>query len=246
MLDVGNNSWIPTKQLEKSFCAVVDVPFYFWEEAHGLLPMKGVQTNFKYDVHIRGMDIGFTRMDQQGGFPLFDQHQVQLRYFRKGERTPQNKVIQVKPNYGNINYTDLSDTQLRGVSYIIYTTMSDVQDFHSEFFGTETWELPRFKQLYDLGYVRPNIASVRDRFFFGLSHEQWSCVYSGRKLNGKCYAFLCGTYAILLDDELHLDSIVSLRGVEDGLLTIDRVMYTESPYMTKVVAMTRYKPTYCY
>lgn len=61
---------------------------------------------------------------------------------------------------------------------------------------------------------------------FGLSERQFEVIYQGKPLEGTCYAYMLGTYAILLRDDFSFDSLAALTGCRDGVLKVERFMFS--------------------
>lgn len=99
------------------------------------------------------------------------------------------------------------------------------------FANIDSW-WPYFKYIDGFGSNEMNAGD--NKFILGLSHHQFDIVYRGRSLNGKCYALLCGTWAVLLTDELEFDALVWLDGANRETLYVHTIAYTTNPYLMKV------------
>lgn len=73
----------------------------------------------------------------------------------------------------------------------------------------------------------------------GISSTKFGLMYKGKKLNRTSYAFLYGTWAVLVNDKFEFDSLVFLNRVADGTLCIDKVVYSVNPYMVKIMLMIK-------
>lgn len=82
-------------------------------------------------------------------------------------------------------------------------------------------------------YVRQLHGQSRFRCSSGISHEKYSITYRHNVLDLRCYAFLCGTWGILLTDDLQFDSLVAINRSSLGYLCIDKVMYSVNPLLVK-------------
>lgn len=71
----------------------------------------------------------------------------------------------------------------------------------------------------------------------GISHKPFRVKYKGRELGGVYYALVRGPLAILLTPDMHFDSLVCLNGASSSELSICKVFYTVSPYITKAMFM---------
>ena len=100
------------------------------------------------------------------------------------------------------------------------------------------WVAPNFCHVASLGRINSGAIGL-NTFSFGVNQEKYIVRYRGKKLNGSCYALLCGPWGILLDDDLQFDSLVILNGCTSAVLEIERVAYTVNPYVTKMVMLVR-------
>lgn len=95
---------------------------------------------------------------------------------------------------------------------------------------------PHFKcinTLLRMGIGKP----TPDMFMFGIKDLPYHVRYKGKILNGKSYALMLGTYAILLGDDMTFDSLVMLSGAENTILGVEHVAYTVNRYVTKVITL---------
>ena len=213
----------------------LEVPYYFYNYAKSVFVYQGWLWK-TYMVSLNNLSIEFVKLDRpQEEHPIFGYYNAILKFFVKGEW--QTWTIVVSPSYGNINYNNLKATELRRVYYDVFKDMVEVKTCVTDFFGTADENLPRFHQIRSLALVRPNASAAKDRPCYGIHRKPWSVFYKGKELNGKSYAMLCGTWAILLGDDFSFDSIVTLDGVEDGKLSVDRVIYSINPYIVKIVML---------
>lgn len=71
---------------------------------------------------------------------------------------------------------------------------------------------------------------------YGLSQNQYRIQYKGKVL-GTSYAWVFGTWALLLDDSFRFDSVAVLSGVSSDLLLVDKFLYTENHYVVKAMTL---------
>lgn len=72
---------------------------------------------------------------------------------------------------------------------------------------------------------------------FGLTKRKFTVKIGSHELNGTCYAYLCGVYAILLDDKLNFDSLVVLSMIDDTTLYCEKIIYSLNTYVIKAMYM---------
>lgn len=80
--------------------------------------------------------------------------------------------------------------------------------------------------LKNLAMFRDELISNAYIFNFGLPSKKFTVMYQGKPLEGKCYAYMLGTFAILLRDDFSFDSLAALSGCADGNLVVDKFMFS--------------------
>lgn len=80
---------------------------------------------------------------------------------------------------------------------------------------------------------------VNNEFGFGIPEKQVTVEYQGKRLNGRSMVFICGSWGILLSDDLKLDSLVTFTGMVNGQVGVDKFLYTINPYIVKVMSGLR-------
>ena len=90
-------------------------------------------------------------------------------------------------------------------------------------------------QMTDLALVNVKARFGWSSYSFGLTPRKFNIVYHGQKLHGSCYCLLVGPWCVLLDDELHFDSVALLyaTGLETDRIDIGEFIYTVNPYIMK-------------
>lgn len=74
---------------------------------------------------------------------------------------------------------------------------------------------------------------------FGLTERKLEIEYKDKYIKRQLHAFIYGPIAILLDDELKFNSLVSLISVSDKCLAVRQFLYTVDTYMVKLVTLQR-------
>lgn len=111
-----------------------------------------------------------------------------------------------------------------GIAYNLITT-----DGARRFTTQYPDSLSGFSELKEckmLGMFSDEFINKFSNLNFGLPSKQFSIVYQGKPLEGKCYAYMLGTFAILLRDDFSFDSLVALSGCSDGCLVADKFMFS--------------------
>lgn len=68
---------------------------------------------------------------------------------------------------------------------------------------------------------------------YGVVPIQYTLKYNGMRLSQQRFAFLCGSWAILLNDDMTFNSLVVLKGVSHYTLEIESILYTVDSRMLK-------------
>lgn len=125
---------------------------------------------------------------------------------------------------------------LMGVDYVMTFDSQQSATFRTMFSDREA--------IKPIGYLAQHTLEEMPKnntltFSYGLTCKPYNIVYNNRKLEGNCYAFIYGSWAILLQDNLSFDALVLLKGCNSETLTVDRFIYTTNVYLTKIVVLTK-------
>ena len=72
---------------------------------------------------------------------------------------------------------------------------------------------------------------------YGISPSTYELRYKGKVLEARSLALLCGSWAVLLDEELRFSAYVLLKRAKPYFLDIEHIIYTTSRYYTKVMVL---------
>ena len=137
-----------------------------------------------------------------------------------------------------VSYSQIgTDEVFYGVDYRIQSTAFEQKPFRHEYHGMAQ-TAKHFFNVEDLGN-RGIYKIGNNEFSMGLRSRQWKISYRSKLLSGKCYALLCGTWAILLDDDLKFDALVILNGVNPYQLSVEKFVYTTNPYILKAMMLLK-------
>lgn len=194
------------------------------------------QLSWRDSVELNNLTIHFSNFTVVGGTPIYDWHRAIIKFPDKRGRTVEldfsaNPSFQYSPFEHEVKY-------LSQVAYELLTNKISKQVV-TEFSDSQFSIRIHFEHIAGLGSMRDSGGLARDKFCFGIKHTPYSVIYHGRKLEGSCYAFLCGTWAILLDDDLSFDSLVTLRDNAQSSLVVDKFLYTQNSYILKVLMLRR-------
>lgn len=130
-----------------------------------------------------------------------------------------------------------TDELFYGLEYKLDTAGYDPK-FYRHDFDSDDWAKQNFCEIPDLG--SQGVYRIgKNRFCMGISSRKWHLFYHGKEISHSCYALLCGTWAILLTDDLRFDSLVYLNGVVPGVLYMEKIAYTVNPYLVKVMTVIK-------
>lgn len=131
----------------------------------------------------------------------------------------------------DISYGFDNISVLDGVRYS-YTRDGEVEKHFTAFEG-------RLEPVRDLAVPKDLRQLTNVAAQFGVSSTKFGLMYNGKNLNRTSSAFLYGTWAVLMSDKFEFDSLVLLNRVADGVLCIDKIIYSVNPYMVKIMLMVK-------
>lgn len=88
-------------------------------------------------------------------------------------------------------------------------------------------------------FTREARTEAMDVFSYGFCKQKFSVVYNGRCLEKEYHAFLCGTWAVLLNDDLSFNSVVVVNDVRPYSLVVENILYTVDPYLVRMHVLAR-------
>lgn len=171
------------------------------------------------------------------GFFLADTH-YDLSYgsFRRAKITVRSDiVITIDCSFG-IHYGDLSITSAN----YEYKVMSKKTGQSG---GLKTHRTEFDRKIEQAMTFNPELECVyKDNSSLVLAHGLipaiYAVFYKGRQLSGMTLAFMCGTWGILLKDDLSFDSFVVFKSYTPSSLEVDKFIYTVNPYITKLAMLS--------
>lgn len=99
-------------------------------------------------------------------------------------------------------------------------------------------DITMFSPIQGVCYSRLQNSGM-SRFPYGLRKKQYRIMYREKWIEGTCYAVLCGTYAVLLNDDLSFHSLGLLCGCTSDALNIDRFIYTTNTFISKLMTLVK-------
>lgn len=223
--------FVPTRYCDEK--ANIDVPFYFWPAAMKMLP-KSYLTQ-QQTIELNELSINFKSFVIQDGVLFFDFHQCLLDFKDRG--SSKSLTLVVDPMFGHVNFLDVYSVQLRDVDYDLYVDEIKIATHRTRFITSQVVTLPRFYTYPELAVLKAKAHSVQDRFCFGIISDVSWVVYRGQKLNRKYLIMLCGTYAVLLTDDMKFDSLAVLDQTLHGMIFVDKFLYSVNPYIVKLMTL---------
>lgn len=211
----------------------VDVPFYFWPAARKLLPK--IRLTQQRTVELNELLINFKSFVMQDGVLYFDYHECFIDFQDRG--STKSLTLVVNPLFSHVNFLDVYSVQLRNVQYELFLDMKKISEHTTRFFTTQIVILPRFKAYTELAELKAKARSVQDRFSFGITSRQCGVVYKGQNLNRKFLVMLCGTYAVLLTEDMKFDSLAVLDQTLQNMIFVDKFLYSVNTYIVKLMTL---------
>lgn len=222
----------------------IDVPEFFWEYGQdsehrvgvGFANENGKLVN-RYSVlrpvkciSLNGLEVNFTAGFKYANILLFD-------------RIKQANVaitLDVVPNVVSLNAKN--GRQMRRLSGISYNmdASGDVQSYYQQY-TSKGAPAASFTGVAGLAKAEDTF-NGQYKFCYGLPHTPFAVKYKGKELNGKCYALICGSWGILLDDDMSFDALVCfnmVKGQQSLILGISKFLYVTNTYLIKVMTLTK-------
>ena len=223
---LDREAWKFVRTTERAFPSYIDVPFQMWglgDMTEHAIPnglsrcVRSIKLNrlvLNFDPEADVLDIKFFNADKG----------VEESLGLKAVASIQTNIINGK-----------SVSQVMQASYEVFTDygvikyVSDLSKLIAD---------PNFLKIDGL-YSKPLRGVCRDKFSCGLSQRKFNVVFNGRRLNGQSYAYVNGSWAVLLGDDFTFDSLAALNGTRDEVLGVDRFLYTVNPYIVKCSMLMR-------
>lgn len=213
---------------------LVHIPLYFLRYSdHVSLRRIFQAASGENTVKLNKIEVEFFQIGEKTANFGFDRHIVSLKFFDRIRGTDIGMDIQISPYFGGLATARPSATEVRAIGYDVEMD-GKVERFRTDFSPMDSGI---FQSMDTLARANTYYPSVKDKFYYGLSHHHYRVQYRNKKLHGSCFALLCGTWAILLDDDLSLDAIVLLKGASQELLIVDRFIYVASRYIIKFLTL---------
>lgn len=237
LLDLSTFKFV---KIEPSLSYVdVSVPFYFWTYFNNIGQRFGTDER-AYTVDLNELQVEFMRGFKESGVPFksfFENYQhVLVRFKDRGKETVIDVVY--SPSFV-VSHTDLDMTDyyyLKDVGYNI-----KIGDFTKKYF-TQFYRPslgnPRFRTILSLQKCNLSINSV-DAFHFGINRHKFRASFKGNMMRYRYYAFLLGTWAILLTDDMKFAALAILDRVTDLTLSVNQFIYAADTYIVKLMTLSR-------
>lgn len=215
-----------------------DVPFYFWNfnerDEHSVATgfesvgskLQNVYSVYRrtYCLQLNKLAVSFTNGYNIALIKFFDTS-------LGGEIT-----IEVNTNFNTVvtNARGRNRVKIIGVDHTL-SSGSSTQKYHTKY-GSGPLAEKLFARVPNHYFQEANGVGM---FSYGIKGTQYPIEYKGKTLNGTCYALLCGSWAVLLGDDMTFDAIVSLSSVSFEKLCIERILYTTNTYLLKVMTLIK-------
>lgn len=224
----------------KALLPEVMVPFYLWGYGgSNNISVSNIEYKNKKGEYIRdkltyrkcfsfelnGIKIRFLHADYKDCFVQFEDN-----------GKPININLTVRPVTRQSSVGQFVIGDLRSARYTV--DINNVTQHHeSVYHYSGQKDGTPFKRVWTLG--NRGIPEYLDSYpHFGISKNQFTVHYKNRVL-GQCYAMLCGFWAILLDDDLSIDSVCALEAVGYDALYVDKFFYSVNSYVVKMMVLLK-------
>ena len=230
LLDRSTWNFVPYDNMARP--CEVDIPGYLWwfpkelgnkvaNEKGAMLAEQRSMLTKRQTVKLNRLDIKMMRNDSL----------VTVDYFDLKSARFVKIIVDYCYSLANKKHQGQNVKSVIGINYHISVNEKE----RSEFTQTDPYYMREceFRYVSYLGHKEVG----GQRLSFGLSNQPYSVVFKGKILDGHSYAWLCGTWGILLGDDFTFDSLILLKGVESHALFVDKVIHTVNPYVVKVMML---------
>lgn len=236
LLDYDTFKFVPKYDCIKPYD--ISVPFYIWD--YWEKDVKRVRTGFArvngkirntiskcsrvFHVKLNDLTIHFAE-----GYKA-----ACIKFTDAKTGRPSSIAITAKPRV--LTHSDLiSFTHMVGVDYKFSVDCGPDKIVYSKL-GSCIWSSPNFRQVEYLGYDM-NEAIGSERFSYGIRQTPYEVRHNMEKFYPAKYVMLCGTWAILLDDDLRFETLVALNGVTSTMLDVSSFLYTTNRRIAKMMIL---------
>lgn len=206
----------------------VNVPFYFWPDFAELEYCTPIR---RTSVCLNRVRVDFNGVGEVEDYMSFFEARnvVDIKLYKSVFEHVKTISIVTNPVPGSLFG---ADTPKKGYSWIYYGVTID-----GHYDQIRTYDMQSFVGVPGLRHVKPPKLGTDDVFSYGLSSNKYRIRCRGYNTGRDCYALLCGTWAILLTDDMQFDSLALLRGVDDRSLDVSKFVHTINPIVMKAIAL---------
>lgn len=215
----------------------VDVPFFFWNyeerDVHRIPTsmqvvngkLENVYSTFKHvqDIKLNALSIDF----YNGTYGL-----VKITYFDQKLGNEVAIGLTCIPFHETVRVRGKWEMVVTGMDYQIGMTDKERTQAHTLFDGVEQ----AFVHVSSLA-TQQGSSYGKNVMSYGMSHMKLPFQYRGQELKYKYYAFICGVFCVILDDEMRFDSLALLSGMRKGAIYVDKFVHTVNPYIVKIITL---------
>lgn len=223
---LDRETWKFVRKMELPWPFEMEVPFYFWKykdlSLHREFAGIAKRNVYRKVIGVKLNDL-FVEVNENVAAIAFN-----------GKKGPQR----IKLTWNMISNSTGYGFQFRILSHVEYTMNLGGRLIQHT---TETSGLPltapNFLDHRGLGQI--GVPSTYDNadLGYGLRETPYRVFINNKELNGTSYALICGTWAVLLSDDMQFDSLVFLQGFSDDKMYVDHVAYSVNPYVVKVITL---------
>lgn len=218
---LNQKTWRVIDSVDKATPCDIDVPFFLWTPcgysrllAEGKLDSDEISLYYADTVWLNDLSIKVSKKFGAGHIKFYD--------ISRG-RDILLDIVLGKDIFGS----------KRGRSGVVVGIWHDVwietgkrkKQIESSYSGLDISRGCRFNKVQSLAHRE--IPGSRCEFFsYGVSRMPYSVAYKGKQLNDVYRAFLCGSWAVMLQEDMSFHTLVSLKGVRQSELVVEDFLYT--------------------
>ena len=229
---LDGSKFIGVDKLKPLSKVTIPTPIYRQYDSLRWLVKRRIVVRQSDEFRLGNMEIRIRDMDMhQLKFGHYNSHSV--RILIDGEKKIELKV---KAGWGVGIYPNT--WQLTGVDYHI-NCLGEKSFYKS---GLPFILGKSFFKVSHLPLMDLDVGVISDKMFFGIRDCEFDVTYNKRLLHDKYRAFVCGTWGILVDEELQFIALALFRSVSDEDLIVDKFVYTVNRRLVKEIMLRGGEP----
>lgn len=222
VMDLNTWQFMPKSSMQKPF--ELQVPIYFWRFRELATHKKLLGKSVYRKITSIGLNDLIIQVNADNCYVIINTDKGQKKFLV----CPRHKHS--AQTYGMQFYI------LESVKYTIFCDDRSIEH-HTKVSGQPLTSPAFIHKIPDL--ARSDIWDKYDNAYllYGIMPTKYSIIYGKHDIKRQNYAMLCGTWAVLLTDDMKFNSLVLLKGATEDSLYIDKFIYSLDPHIVKLMVL---------